>query len=198
MAEFTSRLCDVCDNALRLAFTSLVGRTPEISDDVPHHITKDSLVDSVLRQSCHLCRLLIYHLKVHYANDCSLGPEAEQPIPERLSEGDFVNSDFDYAAFPSDRVGLRSYMLGLPEEVNFKLQMEEFSDGADGVLGTMKMDCDAFSQGPVKQNVPRFWIFGSQGTSASIHVMCLALLCGLASFRRIRRHEEVQRQQCNI
>jgi hypothetical protein len=172
MAEFTSRLCDICTNALNLAFASLKGRTPEISDEVAHHATKDSLVDSVLRQSCHLCRLLIFHLKTHFHQDIDLGPEEEQPTPASLSKEDFSESDFDYASFPSDRVGLRSYMLGLPEDVGFRLQMEEFSDGTDGVLGTMKLDCDAFSQGPVRQNVPKFWILAAQGMWSSVKFVC--------------------------
>jgi hypothetical protein len=163
MAEFTSRMCDVCDTALRLAFASLKDRTPEISDEVAHHATKDSLVDSILRKSCHLCRLLIYFLKNYSDLDHYTGLEEEQPMPPSFSEDDFKDSDFEFVAFPRDRVGIRSYMQGLPEDVGLRLQMEEFSDGADGVLGTMKFDCDTFAKAAMKTNLPRFWIFGSQG-----------------------------------
>ena len=73
MAEFTSQLCDVCKQALQLAITSMEGRKPVISDKVARHRTKDSLVDSILRQSFHLCRLIIYHFKLHWLKDYSLG-----------------------------------------------------------------------------------------------------------------------------
>ncbi|KAF2679089.1 HET-domain-containing protein [Lentithecium fluviatile CBS 122367] len=159
--EFTSRLCSVCDNALRLAFTTLQNRTPEIFDKVPHHATKDSLVESVLVRSCHLCRLIVYHLKLHWSKDYSLPKEEEQPTS--LTEDDFKDSDFVRKNFPAYRVGLREYMLGLPEDVGFTLEMREFGNGEDGVLGTVELDCKTFEGDSLRANQPRFWIFAAQG-----------------------------------
>jgi hypothetical protein len=161
MAEFTSRLCETCNHALKEALSTLQGRDPEISDKISHCPTKDSLVDSILRQNCHLCRLIIYHIKLHWVADGSLGPEEEEPTS--LTEDDFKDSDFDFATFPSDRIGIRSYMLGLPDNIQFKLQILEFGDGSDGVLGEMLVDCEAFADDYLKANVARFWIFAPQG-----------------------------------
>jgi hypothetical protein len=61
MSAFTSRQCDVCRNALEQAFSGIEDQHPK---SIPHHRTKDSLVNSVMVQSCHLCRLVLYHLKV--------------------------------------------------------------------------------------------------------------------------------------
>ena len=190
MAEFKSRMCDVCSNALRLAFASLKDRTPEISDDVAHHATKDSLVDSVLRQSCHLCRLFLYHLKVHWVKDYTLGPEEEQSTPTSLSEDDFKESDFEFGTFPSDRVGIRSYMLGLPEDVGLRLQIEEFSDGVDGVLATMKLDCDALAHVSV---TARFWVLAAQGMKVpmiSSYVDSDMILVAFGGFANTKRFND--------
>jgi hypothetical protein len=162
---FRSRLCSVCDNALRLAFDSIQNRT---SDTVPHHVTKESLVDSVLHRSCHLCRLMIYHLKLHWAATHRKGVDDLKEEPTSLTEDDFVDSDFDFATFPSDRLVVLSYLLELPEILNLQAQISNFGDGSDGVFGIVKFDCDALNAETLKAAVPRFWVLDNRGNDFNL------------------------------
>jgi hypothetical protein len=157
---FKSRLCNVCNDTLRLAFESIQDRT---SDTVPHHVTKESLVDSVLHRSCHLCRLIIYHLRLQWSATHREGAEDLKENPVTLTEEDFLDSDFDFATFPSDRLVVLSYMLELSETLNLQAQLSNYGDGFDGVFGIIKFDCDALNGETTKAAVPRFWVFDSRG-----------------------------------
>jgi hypothetical protein len=161
---FTSRLCDVCNNALGLAFESLKDRR---SDKVAHHATKESLIDSVLHRSCHLCRLIIYHLKVAWAAQHREGVDDLKEEPTSLTEEDFNDSDFDFATFPSDRVTVRSYMLELPEEINLHTQINKYRDGSEGIFGLVEFACESMNHSYTRAAIPRFWIFDEQGMFCS-------------------------------
>ncbi|KAH8726036.1 hypothetical protein GQ44DRAFT_680231 [Phaeosphaeriaceae sp. PMI808] len=159
---FNSRLCHVCNDALRLAFESIGDRN---SHKAVHHLTKESLIDSVLHRSCHLCRLIIYHLKLSWSPENRQGLEDLKEEPTSLTEDDFRSSDFDFATFPSSRVVLLSYMLGLPETLNLYAQIKLYGDGSDGIYGQVEFDCDGFNVDYLKAVVPRFWIFQEKETT---------------------------------
>ncbi|KAH7390478.1 heterokaryon incompatibility protein-domain-containing protein [Pyrenochaeta sp. MPI-SDFR-AT-0127] len=162
---FTSKLCDVCKNALHLAFKSIEGRT---SPEIPHHLTKESLIDSVLHRSCHLCRLILYHLKLHWSPLHRQGLKDLKEEPTTLTEKDFESSDFDFATFPADRVIVRSYMLELPEVLNLHAQISKYRDGLDGIFGIVQFDCIGPMNGPLKDSTPRFWIFDESAFGAPV------------------------------
>jgi hypothetical protein len=177
---FRSRLCSVCDNALRLAFDGIQNQA---SHTVPHHVTKESLVNSVLHRSCHLCRLIVHHLKVYWAPFHQNGLDDLEEEPTTLTEDDFVDSDFDFATFPSARLVVLSYLLGLPEILNLQAQISNWGDGSDGVFGIVNFGCDAFSAETIDAAVPRFWVLDNRGKDfKSVHavvvltnnVQCLA------------------------
>lgn len=87
--------------------------------------------------------------------------------PTTLLEHDFDDSDFNFATFPSDRVVVLSYMLGLPEVFNLWAQISKYGDGSDGVFGIIEFDCDAFNAETPKAAIPRFWVFDGRGTLPS-------------------------------
>ncbi|KAF2829178.1 HET-domain-containing protein [Ophiobolus disseminans] len=156
---FDSKLCDVCNNTLRLIFGSIDDLS---SQEIPHHLTKESLVDSVLHRSCHLCRLIIYHLKVRWAPEHRGGLSDLKEEPTSLTEEDFEQSDFDFATFSSDRVIVHSYMLELPEALGLHARIMKYGDGTDGVDGILEFDCDGFDN-----DIPRFWIFDQRAFGAT-------------------------------
>jgi hypothetical protein len=174
---FKSRLCNVCTTALYLAFDSMTGRE---SDEIPHHLTKESLVDSVLHRSCHLCRFIIFHLKTHWAIEHLEGKDDLKEEPTSLTESDFADSDFDHKAFPSDRLVVLSYMLDMPENLNFHVKMSKSGDWFDGVFGLVEFDCDALNHDYIKAAIPRFWIFNDKGASDSLHNIHNTFLTSLA------------------
>jgi hypothetical protein len=159
---FRSRLCSVCENALRLAFDGIQNQA---SHTVPHHVTKESLVDSVLHRSCHLCRLIIDHLERHWAGAHQEGLHDLKEEPTTLTEDDFVDSDFDFATFPSDRLRVLSYLLELPESLNLQARISNrgYEDGSDGVFGKISFGCDAFNAESHEVEVPRFWVIENRG-----------------------------------
>jgi hypothetical protein len=160
---FKSRLCDVCKNSLQLAFESMKDRE---SEAIPHHLTKESLVDSVLHRSCHLCRFIIHHLKTHWAVEHRQGKDDLKEEPTLLTEEDFADSDFEYAAFPRERLIVLEYMLEMPERLNFHVKLTKSGDWFDGVFGHVDFDCDALNHDYIKAAIPRFWVFEEKGVSA--------------------------------
>jgi hypothetical protein len=168
---FRSRLCSVCDNALRLAFDGIQNRA---SHTVPHHVTKESLVDSVLHRSCHLCRLIVDHLEVYWAGLHQNGLDDLEEEPTTLTEDDFVDSDFDLATFPSDRLVVLSYLLDLPEVLNLQAWISNsgYEDGSEGILGIVNFGCDAFNAETSDAAVPRFWVLDNRGKNFnSVHAV---------------------------
>jgi hypothetical protein len=166
MPEFQSRLCNVCRNTLDQAFSSI--RIKE-SVKVPHHLTKDSLVDSVLVRGCHLCRLVVDFCKLRSASDSPDLEEDEgsilsQTVTAALSEEDFKSSEFEYANFPSDRLGIRWGVRGHPEDFGLTVQISEFGVYA-GRVGLLEFDCASFAR--VSMVKPRFWIFSTEGIFCS-------------------------------
>jgi hypothetical protein len=157
---FNSRLCDLCKNTLNSAFGTLKERE---SDTVPHHPTKESLIDSVLPRSCHLCRFILYHFKLRWALGHRKGLKDLREEPTTLTENDFKDSDFHFAAFPRERVIAHEYMLELPEDIKLHAQVTRYRDGSDGVFGLVTFDCDAPNH-DIKAAVQRFWIFDERGT----------------------------------
>jgi hypothetical protein len=148
--------------ALCLAFESMKDRD---SEEIPHHLTKESLVDSVLHRSCHLCRFIIYHLKSHWALEHRQGKDDLKEEPTSLTEADFADSDFDYTAFPRERLIVLSYMLEMPENINLHVKMSKSGDWFDGVFGLVAFECDALNHDYMKAAIPRFWIFEEKGVS---------------------------------
>jgi hypothetical protein len=166
---FKSRLCSVCDNALRLAFD---GVQNQVSHTVPHHVTKESLVDSVLHRSCHLCRLIIDHLKQYWAGTHQEGLHDLKEEPTTLTEDDFVDSDFDFATFHNDRLVILSYLLELPEILNVQARISDYGyeSVSDGVFGIIHFSCDAFDVKTPNAAVSRFWVLNNRGKSfRSVH-----------------------------
>jgi hypothetical protein len=159
---FRSRLCSVCDNALRLAFDGIQNQA---SHTVPHHVTKESLVDSVLHQSCHLCRMIVHHFEMYWANTHREGLYELKEEPTTLTEDDFIDSDFDFATFPSDRLRILSYLLELPESLNLQVRVSNYGyeDRSDGVFGIISFGCDAFNAESYEAEVPRFLVLDNQG-----------------------------------
>jgi hypothetical protein len=51
MAEFTSRLNEVCNHALEQIFSTLEDSTPETSGEIAQFLTKDSLVAYAFTES---------------------------------------------------------------------------------------------------------------------------------------------------
>jgi hypothetical protein len=159
-----SRLCNVCRESLELALESIKDRS---SDEIPHHLTKESLVDSVLHRSCHLCRFIIYHLKLNWAlvEQHWVDSGTIEDKPTSLTEQDFIDSDFDFATFPEHRRGVLSNMYDLPEELNFHTKVTEYLSGkeGDGVFGLVAFDCDALNHDSSKAAIRRFWVFDERG-----------------------------------
>ncbi|KAF1918219.1 heterokaryon incompatibility protein-domain-containing protein [Ampelomyces quisqualis] len=156
---FKSKLCDVCKKSLQLAFGTLKDGS---SKKIPHHVTKESLIESILLRSCHLCRFMIYHLKSHWGLHHRTGVQDLKEEPTTLTEDDFKDSDFHLESYPSDRLVILSYLLELPETLNFHAQVTEYGQGTDGVFGLLEFDCHDLHQDQSKSAVPRFWIFDEQ------------------------------------
>ncbi len=159
MAGFQSRLCNVCREALDQAFNSIRGQD---SDKVPHHLTKDSLVDSVLARSCHLCRQTVDMLKL--PNGPSLGPEEHEGSAPRqpvtaLSADDFKASDFEYANFASDRLWVRRALGHLPEDIGLTLSIRNFGVH-HGLQGMLYLYCTSM---PRISSFAYFWIISTEG-----------------------------------
>jgi hypothetical protein len=169
---FRSRLCDICRKSLELAFENMKDRS---SEEIPHHLTKESLVDSVLHRSCHLCRLIIYHLKLNWAlaEQHYVDPGTIKDKPTSLTEEDFADSDFDFATFPEHRRGVLAYMHDLPEDLNFHTKVTEYLNGkeGDGVFGRVEFVCDALNQEWLTAAIPRFWIFDERGVYARREIL---------------------------
>jgi hypothetical protein len=153
---FKSRLCEICKTTLFQAFESLDDLA---SNQIPHHVTKGSFVDSILHRNCHLCRLIIYHFRLRWAPQHRDGLKDLREEPTSLTEEDFAESDFDFETFPSDRVTVLSYMLELPETIGLHAQIRRYGDGKDGTFGLIEFDCDGLDS-----DKPRFWIFDQLGT----------------------------------
>jgi hypothetical protein len=190
---FRSRLCDICRKSLELAFESIKDRS---SDLVPHHLTKESLVDSILHRSCHLCRLIIYHLKLNWAlaEQHWVNSDTIEDKPTSLTEEDFADSDFDFATFHEHRRGVLSYMHDLPEELNFRTKVSKYlgSNGVDGVFGPVEFDCDAFNHDGLRAAVPRFWIFDERGVCV-IAESYMTVLTAVHSFWCASNNEQTKR-----
>jgi hypothetical protein len=192
MTEFQSKLCIVCRIALEQAFGSLrIGH----SDKVPHHQTKDSLVDSVLPRNCHLCRLIVYFLRLHWVpRDPKQGLEEELTSGEAdsaLTEDDFRTSEFEYATFPKDRLNIRLFMRGLPEDVGLTMQISEFGEilGKEGRF--LEFDCASFVK--IDAAKPSFWIFSMEGIFPTTlkQRTCLSNIV-LSSILRLSQHPQVR------
>jgi hypothetical protein len=108
--------------------------------------------------------MILYHLKLHWSASHRKGVKDLKEEPTTLTEEDFVDSDFDFATFPSDRLVVLSYLLELPETLDLQAQLSNFGDGSDGVFGIVKFDCDALNAETLKAAVPRFWVFDNRGT----------------------------------
>lgn len=152
---FKSTLCEVCTDTLQTAFSDV---DTLASGVVPHHRTKESLIHSVLCRNCHLCRLIIFHLKLRWAPVHFYGKEEQIDEPTTLKEDDFEHSDFTFAEFSSDRSICRSYMLDLDENLSLHAQIQKYGDGANGTYGIVEFDCEGFDK-----DIPRFWIFDRRG-----------------------------------
>jgi hypothetical protein len=148
---FKSKLCNICKTTLHQVFITLGDIS---SDHIPHHYTKESLVDSVLHQNCHLCRLIIYHLRLRWAPQHRQGLEDLREVPTSLTEPDFEDSDFDFKTFPRDRVTLLSYMLELPESFKMNAHVTKYSHVFDQTHFLLEFDCDGLDS-----DKPRFWAF---------------------------------------
>jgi hypothetical protein len=92
-----------------------------------------------------------------------IGVEDLKEEPTTLTEDDFKDSDFFLEYYPSDRVLILSYLLELPETLNFHAQVSEYGEGTDGVFGLLEFDCDALNQDGNRSAIPRFWIFDERG-----------------------------------
>lgn len=110
--NFTSRACSVCTHALQLAFDSVTTRH---SYKVAYHATQESLIESALWRSCHLCRLIAYHLQLHWIRNKSHTSETELPISR--TQNDFA-SGFEFIKFCDARKMFRRNLIGLPETFN--------------------------------------------------------------------------------
>jgi hypothetical protein len=185
MAAFNSRNCDVCQIALQQAFSGMNDEQhPKI---VPHHRTKDSLVESVMARSCHLCRLILYHLKSHWIcppnrtlfaaamfqnleSTAWNGPfpfwaeeDADTPTLFTLTAADFIGSDFSFNTFSRDRIVVRSYLRGLPERLDLGIIMHKYDGPTRGISAKLQFDCKALSKGQFETVKPSFWIFTDEG-----------------------------------
>lgn len=133
MTGFQSSLCNVCQDALDQAFNNFRG---EVTGEViPHHPTKDSLVDSVLAQSCHLCRLIVDHIEALWTGPPP-SPEAEEgPAPGQTvvtalpPEDDVRASDFESTNLLRDRLWLHRAVGHLPEDIGLTARI--FFQNAD-------------------------------------------------------------------
>lgn len=148
---FRSRLCGICQTTLQKTFETLDDLS---SNKIPHHPTKESLVDSVLHRSCHLYRLIVHHLRLRWAPLHRLGLEDLETVPTSLTKSDFEDSDFDFETFASDRIIVLEYMLELPESCNFNAHIKKYVHGVGGEpFYHLEFDCD----GP-DSDKPRFWV----------------------------------------
>lgn len=159
---FKSRLCYICKTTLDLAFENLKDKERD-SDQIPHHLTKESLIDSVILRSCHLCRLIIYHLKLHWSFIHWQDVDDDKGYPDTLTEDDFKDSDFKFAEFARDRRIVRSYMRGLPETLNLHATVSRYQQGEKGVFGLAVIDCDALNTEAVNTAMTRLWVFDKDG-----------------------------------
>jgi len=152
--SFKSKLCNVCRTTLQQTFETL----GDSSQTIPHHRTKESLVDSVLHQGCHLCRLIIYHYRRRWAPEHQQGVEDLTEVPTSLTKHDFQDSDFEFETFPSDRVVVLSYLLELPELFEMNARITKYLlNGEMNYL--LEFDCDGLGT-----DKPRFWVFDEKGT----------------------------------
>lgn len=153
---FRSKLCGICQATLRQVFETLGDLA---SDNVPHHLTKDSLVDSVLHQSCHLCRLIIYHLKLRWSPGHRQGLADLREEPTTLTKKDFEDSDFNFETFSSDRLIVLEYLLELPEDINLAAQIKKYMRVNEETMLLLEFDCEKLGS-----DKPRFWAFDEKGT----------------------------------
>lgn len=158
---FNSKLCQICVDTLRLAFESISGWK---SHPVAHHLTKDSLIDSVLHRSCHLCRFIVYHFRVYWAPLHRQGLEDLREKPTSLTEDDLLLSDFNFASFSKDQMIVRSYLLELPEDLNFQVRVNKYGDGNDGVFSIIEFTCNTPNKNDLSLSTSRFWAFDKRGT----------------------------------
>jgi hypothetical protein len=211
MPEFQSRLCNVCRNALDQVFSSIMIKESDKvphhltkesdkvphhftkeSDKVPHHLTKDSLVDSVLVRGCHLCHMVVDFLR-RYWPSVSLGLEEDeestpsQTVTAALSEEDFEWSEFEYANFRSDRLGVRRKMHGLPEDVGLTLQIIGVG-GVTGTIGFLVFDCASFAR--IHDHKLYCYIFSTEGIFSSPTTAEAAGIV-LTNTNRLQQHSPV-------
>jgi hypothetical protein len=163
MAEFQSRLCNVCRNALDQLFKSMTRH--EFSGNIPHHLTRESLADSVLAQACHLCRLAVEQLM--WPNDMSLSPpENTIGLPPRrqfkaLSADDFEASDFDCVNFPNYRLWLRRALGWLPEDFGLVMNIHIDGEFVDALQGNLRLNAE-FTYRDLNPSA-HFWITSTEG-----------------------------------
>ncbi|KAH7066876.1 hypothetical protein BKA63DRAFT_425637 [Paraphoma chrysanthemicola] len=164
MSVFTSRRCEICCSTLQQTFSGINDAQPR---SVPHHATKDSLVDSVVVRSCHLCRLVFNHLKLHWSKqfDPKQEPEIAEPMPIHLTEEDFANSDFSFESFPDYRIGIRSCLRGLPENLKLEVAARKYTGPTDGIVATLQFDSESLSKDELSVVKPSFWVFNTAGST---------------------------------
>jgi hypothetical protein len=164
MAKFQSKLCNVCRDALEKMFSNLA-RDSAYSGIVPHHLTKTSLVDSVVAQSCHLCCLIVDYLKVSWS-DPLLGLEEEERSASSetvtaLSEEKFRASDFEHATFPGDRLKVRRAIGRLPEDIRMTAHILNHELLPRGQPGSLQFNSPYTAEHP--RGAPWFLMFCAEG-----------------------------------
>jgi hypothetical protein len=78
--------------------------------------------------------------------------------PTTLTEDDFKDSDFHLGDYPYGRFVILSYLIGLPENLNFHAYVTEHVEHTDGVFGLVEIGCPT-----LERAIPRFWIFEERG-----------------------------------
>lgn len=86
------------------------------------------------------------------------GVEDLKEEPTTLTEEDFKDSDFHLGDYPHGRFVILSYLIGLPETLNFHAHVTEHAEHTDGVFGIVEIGCPA-----LERAIPRFWIFEERG-----------------------------------
>jgi hypothetical protein len=173
MAEFQSKLCNICRDTLDKVFSSIDRLGTGDSDRVPHHLTKNSLVDSVVAQSCHLCLLIVDDLKARWSGPWLGLEEEERSAPSAaataLSEEDFVALDFEYATYPSDRLRVRRAIGRLPEDIGMTARISKYETRKGGSLGRLVFDSASFGGGI--KHTPLFLIYPAEGNFSCATVL---------------------------
>lgn len=165
MAKFESKLCNVCRDALEKMFSSIDRLDSCVSDSVPHHLTKTSLVDSVVAQSCHLCFLIVDHLKASWS-DLLLGlEEEERSAPSEtvtaLSEENFRASDFEHAIFPGDLLKACRAIGRLPEDIGMTAHILDCERLPGDQPGSLQFNSPSFAKHLM--GTPCFFMFYAEG-----------------------------------